>query len=334
MSSLLRIALSILLVGVATFANAQTSSKPKRVGILSLDVLQNELGRPGPRLVAGTVEEGLKQLGWIEGKNIEFVRKTAGDTERLPQLADELINERVDVIVALAGINTLAKKTSTIPIVMSGGFLPVRDGLAVSLSRPGKNITGTSLGSEPLIGNKAIFLLKQAAPGTSRVAIVVASKNPPPEVVWDEEEDGEDYKAHGITIFFVTFWGVAGLKGAFEEAKRQRADAMMFFISPGLTRQEMQDRISELAIRYRMPVGHDYLPPGGFGGIMAFGHDLTVGWRRLPYYVDRVLRGENPAVIPIEEPSKYELHVNLKAAKAIGVKVPESVLIQADRIIQ
>ena len=322
-------------LGIAPLADAQTATRVKRIGVLALTASQEET-RTGPSPSAPRLlEEGLKKLGWVEGTNFQFVWKSAGgEPDRLPALADELVRERVDVIVAFNGVSALAKKTTTIPIVMLGGFLPVRSGLALSLSRPGKNITGTSLGSEPRIGNKAILLLKQAAPGTSRVAVAWASQNPPPEEWGEEEDDGEDFKAHGITIFPVTFWGLAGLESAFEEAKRQRADAVMFFISPGILRPEFQDRIDDLAIRYRMPVGHDYLPPGGFGGIMAFGHDLTVGWRRLPYYVDRILRGANPGDIPIEEPTKYELHVNLKAAKAIGVTVPGSLLIQADRVIK
>lgn len=337
MSSVLRIALPILLFCAASFADAQTQKRLLRIGVLTLAPSQEELmARTGsPQTAPRVLEEGLNKLGWVDGKNIQFVWKSAeGEPARLPELAGELVRERVDVIVAFSGVHAAAKATTTIPIVMSGVFLPVEDGLALSLARPGKNVTGYSLGSEPRIGNKAIALLKEAAPRTSRIAWVWASKKPAPKELEGDKEDRADMEALRVTLLPVTFWGLAGVPGAFEEAVRQRADAILFAISPGLGRQEVQDRISELAIRHRMPVAHAYLPLAEWGGILAYGHDFTVGWKRLPYYVDRILRGANPGDIPIEEPSKYELHVNLRAAKAIGIAIPGSILIQADRVIE
>ena len=337
MSLLLRIALPILLLCAAPFATAQTE-KRHRIGVLTIAYPQKDLvartspPQSGPRLL----EEGLKQSGWVDGKNIQFVWKSAeGAPDRLPGLAEELVRERVDVIVVIGiGAIEAAKKTKTIPIVTFGGLsMPVETGVALSLGRPGKNVTGLSLGSEPRILSKVLALLKEATPGASRVAIVLSTWRPPSEVLLDQE-DRADIEALRLRAFPVTFWGVSALPGAFEEAVRQGADAMVFLLTPGVFRQPMQDRISELAIRHRMPVVHAYLPEGEWGGILAYGNDVVVGRKRLPYFVDRILRGANPADIPIEEPTKFELHVNLKAAKAIGVAVPQSVLVQADRIIQ
>jgi len=331
MSSLLRIALPIFLFCAAPFADAQTEKRLRRIGVLVTATSQKELvtRTASPQSAPRLLEEGLKKLGWVDGKNVQFVWKSAeGDFDRLPELAEELVRERVDVIVALAGVHAAAEKTKTIPIVM-WGFL--EEGLALSLARPGKNVTGVSLGSHPRIGNKVIGLLKEATPGTSRVAFVSTNKISKDFL---DKEDRADFEAHRLTVFPVTYWGLPGLPGAFEEAVRQGANAMLFKISPGFLRQEVQDSISELAIRHRMPVAHNYLPLREWGGILAYGHDFTVGWKRVPYYVDRILRGANPGDIPIEEPTKYELHVNLKAAKAIGVAIPKSLLIQADRVIE
>ena len=342
MPSLVRVVFLIFLLCAAQFADAQAEKKLRRIGVLarmsSLSELEARSGPPqGP---ARLLEEGLKKLGWVDGQNIQFVWKSAeGEPDRLDGLAEELVRERVDVIVAMGGVSNAFKKTKTIPIVMAGSvFLPVEAGYAVSLARPGKNVTGLSLGSEPRISNKVIALLKEAIPGASRIAMIWGDRAPAPKDIKDmsdaAKEDQADMDALGVTLLPMTYWGPSALPGAFEEAVRQGAKAMLILITPGVGRKEEQDMIRELAIRHRMPVAHNYLPQREWGGILAYGNDPTVRWKRLPYYVDRILRGANPGDIPIEEPTRYELHVNLKSAKAIGVTIPGSLLIRADRVIE
>lgn len=338
MPSLPRVAFLIFLLCAAQFVDAQADKRLRRIGVLAPIASQKDLvARTGsPQGPAILLEEGLKKLGWVDGENIQFVWKSAeGEPDRLPELAEELVRERVDVIVAFSGVSAAFKKTKTIPIVMAGSvFLPVESGFALSLARPGKNVTGLSLGSEPQIAEKVLGLLKEAIPGASRIAMVWADKAATPKDFAPSKEDQAVHDALGITLLPVNYWGPSGLPRAFEEAVRQGAKAMLILITPGVGRKEEQDMIRELAIRHRMPVAHDYLPQREWGGILAYGNDPTVRWKRLPYYVDRILRGANPGDIPIEEPTRYELHVNLKAARAIGVTIPGSLLIRADRVIE
>ena len=327
----LRLASSITLALVGLFnpvaAEAQQAAKIARIGYLGLNPAAS------PRLTEALLQ-GLRDLGYVEGRNVVIEWRSAeGKLERLPALAAELAALKIDVIVAGGQPQALAAKqaTRTIPIVFASAPDPVESGLVTSFARPGGNITGLSNVGQDLVG-KRLELLKQAVPKVSRVA-----------VLWHPDERGErsekDMKeaevaarALGVRLQFVAARGPADFDRAFSEMTRARAGALTVQLSA--TFYTERRRLVDLAAKNRLPAVYPWRESVDVGGLMAYGPDQADLFRRAATYVDRILKGARPSDLPVEEPTKFELVVNLKAAKALGVTIPQSVLGRADQVIE
>ena len=273
----------------------------------------------------------LRDLGYVEGQNlgIEFT-SAAGSADRLPGLAAELVRLRVDVIVASGSEATLAarKATTTIPIVMTSSN-PLGLGIVASLARPGGNITGLSL-LAPEVSGKRVEILKQILPGITSVAVLLYPDDPGVAFSLKETEAAAELSALKLQILKVR--DAAALDNAFQVATRERVEAIIVLPAPLMNVQVR--RIAELALKNRLPTIYfsDDLPKAG--GLVSYGVSLPAIYRRLAYYVDRILKGAKPGDLPIELPTKFELVINLKTARALGITIPQSLLLRADDVIQ
>jgi putative ABC transport system substrate-binding protein len=277
--------------------------------------------------------DGLRELGYVEGKNLLLeVRYGDGKLERLPALASELVALKVDVIVAASSPSIAAarKATQTIPIVMPLSSDPVGDGLVASLAHPGGNITGLSMMSAEL-GEKRIQLLKEIFPTTSHAM----------DVLWNPDYVGmrarfEQAKAAapavGLTVRSVEVRDTRELDAAFEAIIREHPQALLLLVDPFTRSQRL--RIVEFAAEQRLPAIYESSDFVDVGGLISYGPNIPDQFRRAATYVDRILRGAKPADLPIEQPTKFELVINMKAAKALGIKFPSSILLRADRVIE
>jgi putative ABC transport system substrate-binding protein len=288
--------------------------------------------RSGPTAFDEAFRLGLRELGYSEGRNVVVEYRWAdGKAERLPALAAELVRLKVDIIVTSGTPGGLAAKnaTSTIPIVLASGGDFVADGLVASFSRPGANITGLSVFARELSG-KRLEILKEAIPGMTRVAAAFNTLNPGTRSLFKETEAAATklgLKALPLYIHFPD-----GVERAFAEAVRLRASAVVI-ISDGATIVH-RAQLGSAALQHHLPTifaNKTYLEGGG---LMSYGPDIIEVWRRAATYVDRILKGAKPAEMPIEQPTKFELVVNLKTAKALGLTIPQSLLGRADEVIQ
>jgi len=305
-------------------AAAQQPTEMRRVGFLSAGSAVRAL-----RII---FDESLANLGWIEGKNVVFERRYAENKlERLPELAAELIRLRPDVIVAAGTLAPLALKraTTTIPIVMQNAGAPVESGLVTSLARPGGNITGLSLDSPELAG-KRLQLLKEILPAVSRVAVVWNAANPYPAVVLKETREAA--VELGIEIHSFEVRGPADVASALESVMRQQPNALITVEDP-LTINE-RDYIVEFMARNRLPAMYGVRQFVDAGGLIAYGANLADLQRRAASYVDKILHGAKPGDLPIEQPTKFELVINMKTAKALGLTIPKDLLLRADDVIE
>jgi ABC-type uncharacterized transport system substrate-binding protein len=284
-----------------------------------------------PRLIEA-FRQGLRDLGYVEGRNVVIeYRDAEGKLERLPALAAELVARRVDVLVVGGTPQALAAKqaTRTIPIVFSTVGDPVGSGLITSLARPGGNLTGLSNLSPELIG-KCLELLKQTVPGVGRVAVLLHTSVNAEHAV--KEMLTGPARALGVRLQFVTVRGPADLDRAFSDMRRERAGALTVLGSP-LFLNERQ-RLVELAMKNRLPAVYATRDVVDAGGLMAYGSDDADLLRRAATYVDKILRGAKPGDLPVEQPTKFELVINTKTAKVLGLTIPQSVLGRADHIIE
>ena len=308
-------------------AEAQPAGKVYRVGYLSA---------PSRESVAPTVEaflRRLRELGWVEGENlvIEF-RWAEGKVERLPDLAAELVRRKVDVIVAPAGSAALAAKnaTSSIPIVMIFPRDPVELGLVASLSRPGGNITGTTFTPGPEIFGKQVQILKETVPHVSRVAILSNPADPESARQVTEVEGAARFL--GIRPQRVEARGPDEFDSAFAAMARERAEGLL--VAGGSTFLVHRTRLAELAVRSKLPTMWSYRETVEAGGLMAYAVNMADFVSRAAEYVDKILKGAKPADLPVERPTKFELIINLKTAKALGITIPPSLLLRADEVIR
>ena len=320
--------LGLLAFAVAPLAaEAQQAGKGYRIGYLSTPTRES-------------VEHGLaaflrtlRGLGWIEGQNliIEY-RWAEGNVERLPALAAELVRGKVDVIVAPAGSAALAAKnaTSTIPIVMIFASDPVETGLVASLRRPGGNITGTTFTPGPEIFGKQLQILKEAVPNASRVAIL--SNPADPSFALQVRQVEATARSLGIRLQHVEARGREEFDSAFAAMARDRADALL--VTGTSTFLAHRTRLAELAVKGRLPTMHSFRESVEAGGLMAYAVNMADFVGRSAVYVDKILKGAKPADLPIEQPTKFELIINLKAAKALGITVPQALVLRADEVIQ
>ena len=275
----------------------------------------------------------LRELGWIEGQNLIVERRWAdGHLERLPALMAEVIERNVDVIVTGSTPGAMAAKNATraIPIVVVGMGDPVRSGLVASLAHPGGNLTGMSMGFGEDFTGKWLELLQETVPQLSTVAMIV---NPNNSVARDLAKDAESIapKPH-LKLQIIEVREAEDFDGALEQARRQ-AQAVLVH-GDGLLTVHHRGQITALAAKHRIPAIYNHLWFVESGGLMAYAPDISVMFRRAADYVDKILRGAKPADLPIEQPTRYVLVVNLRTAMALGLTVPESILLQADEVIR
>jgi putative ABC transport system substrate-binding protein len=309
-------------------ALAQHAGKVARIGML----LPNtpEIVARSPRIAAFL--KGLRDLGWIEGQNLAIEWRFAeGQVGRLAELAADLARIRVDAIVTAAAPAALAaqRATSTIPIVVLDPGDPVGLGLVASLARPGGNITGVS-SIAPELAAKRLALLKEAVPAMVRVAVLSNAAIPPAEIAMREMEAAA--KVLGVQIQSVPIQGVKGIEQAFAEVARQHADGIVVFPDPLTFSNEVA--ITGFALKNRIPALYGAMEFVQAGGLMSYGPSYPEMFRRGANYVDRILKGAKPGDLPIEQPTRFEFVLNLKTAKALGLTIPQSVLLRADRVIE
>ena len=321
----LLVALGAAALGSPLTPHAQPQSKVWRIGIL------------GVASAAGLVKEvdairaGLRDLGYVEGRNIviEF-RWAESNPERLKAMAAELVALKVDVIIthATSGARTAAQATKTIPIVMADGPDPVVAGLVASLARPGGNITG-STGFQIELATKRMEMLKEVAPRIKRMAVLLSGSNPNNALHFSNMQTAA--KSMKVELHKFEVRGVEELAGAFIAMVKQRVDSAVISEAPLLGSNG--GVIAALAATHRLPsIGNSTFPDAG--GLLGYGANHQVMWGRAANFVDKILKGAKPGDIPIERATRFELVINLKTAKALGIKIPQQLLQRADRVIE
>jgi len=307
-------------------AEAQQPAKVPRIGLLTPTSPSDAAPwRQAFRL-------GLRDLGWVEGKNISIeYRYAEGKIDRLPDLAAELVRLKVDIIVTGFSPDALAaqKATRAIPIVIASAGDPVAIGLVESLARPGGNITGLSQMTSEL-GGKRLELLKEMVPKLSRVAVLWNPQTVNSTLGWKELQ--LPARQLGVQLHPLEVRSPNDFDKAFEEATRARAGAL--FIIPDPVTVTNQKRIADLAAKSRLPSILHISEFADAGGLVSYGPDRSDLFRRAATYVDKILKGTKPADLPVEQPMKFELVINLKTAKQIGLTIPQSVLYRADKVIK
>jgi len=305
--------------------SAQQSGKVFRVGVLNA-------GTGTSKPLADVSREAFEKLGWFEGKNISFVRRYAENhPDRLPELAAELVGLKVDLIMAGGTLAPLAAKraTTTIPIVMTTAGDPVGSGLVSNLARPEANVTGLSFMSPDLDG-KRLQLLKEVVPQVARVAVIWDAANPYPARAFKETERAAQIL--GIEVHSLEVRGPDDFAGAFDAMKRLQPDALFAIGDPLISDSRRQ--IVDFASNQRLPAMYPLREYVEVGGLMSYGSSISDMVRRAAGYVDKILKGAKPEDLPVEQPTKFELVINLKAAKALGLTIPPLLLARADEVIE
>jgi putative ABC transport system substrate-binding protein len=317
--------LCAMLLALCFSAQAQPTKKIPRIGFLTL------IASPDPREEAFL--QGLRELGYIEGQSItiEF-RRAAGKVDRLPELAEELVRLKPEVIVARAtpAVQAAKNATTTIPIVMVGVADAVGSGFVASLARPGGNITGMT-NIMPELAGKKLELLKEIVPKLSRVAFLAYGRDPAHKLFVKEAQQAAE--GFGMKFQPLVIATPEEIEGAFSTMIRERAGALVvqpLFIA-GLGQGQ---RIAGLAVKNRLPTVSDGYGFPEAGGLMLYGPDPKQLSRRAATFVDKILKGTKPADLPVEQPTKFEFVINLKTAKALNLTIPQSVLFRADRVIK
>jgi putative tryptophan/tyrosine transport system substrate-binding protein len=317
--------LTLGLLAVPLAAHAQPPTHVHRIGYLLGTTQEQE-----PLLEAFL--EAMRALGYLEGQHFVMEYRAAeGQYERLPDLAAELVRLKVDVLLVTNTAAVLAAKhaTTRIPIVMAGVAYPVESGLVASLARPGGNITGLASLQHELIG-KRLELLKAVLPTVSRVAVLWNPANPAHAVAVREADVAT--QALGVRLHLVEARGPDAFDRAFAAMTRAHAGALLVLGDPLVF--EHRRRLVELAVRSRLPTMHNIRPYVEAGGLMAYGPRTTDLRRRAAVYVDKILKGAKPADLPVEQPTTFELIINLKTAEALGLTIPPTLLFQADEVIR
>ena len=326
--TIVNVALGVLLVVICSFAQAQPQAKAPRIGFLSGS------GTPSnPAMSERAFRQGLSDLGYVDGKNMVLeVRYAEGNRARIPSLVVELVQLKVDVFLTgnLTAIRLAKQATQTIPIVMVTNADPVATGLIDSLARPGGNITGITNLSRDLSA-KRLELLKEIVPKLSRVAIL-----------WDETNEGsaigfKEYEAAARVLNLqIQSLEIRGpnpdLEGAFQAATKARANALIPIRNAVILRYPKQ--IADLAIKNRLPSIYDGSNYVEAGGLASYSTNDSESYRRAAVFVDKILKGTKPADLPVEQPIKFELVINLKTAQQIGLTIPPNVLARADKVIR
>jgi putative ABC transport system substrate-binding protein len=317
-----------VLIAHCSFAEAQPVKKVARVGYLSI--------QSGPHPFLEAFKEKLRELGWVEGKQIEFEsRFAAGQGDKLSDFANELVRLKVDIIVAGPGNgapNAAKRATTSIPIVMVAVIDPVSYGLVASHARPGANVTGLTFEVTREQAGKNLELLKEAVPKVTRIAIL---RNAKVSTHIDYGKEAERAaKRLGVSIQFAEIQARdnKSLEDALAAVLNERANALL--VTPHPFFNERGQQIIEFAARNKLPAIYPTITFAETGGLMSYAPNGRETWRRAAWYVDKILKGANAADLPVEQPKKFEFVINLKTAKQIGVTIPQSVLFRADRVIK
>jgi putative ABC transport system substrate-binding protein len=317
-----------LILLTAPFAAAQQATKVSRIGWL-----HPGLSRPEPHPSLAAFRQGLREWGYVEGPNLVIASRYAeGHDERLADLAAELVQLQVDVLVAGGSAATHAAQhaTRTIPIVMVGTPDPVGQGFVVSLAHPGGNTTGLSLLNAELPGKRLEFL-KEIVPQSTRVAVLVNTSNPTAQsLLHNLTVAAQELR---LPLHVVALRSPDELDAGFAAMTHTGADALIVMSDPALM-DSLRGRVTDLAATSRLPAMYDWKMYVDAGGLMSYGPSRPDIYRRAATYVDKILKGAKPADLPVEQPTKFELVLNLKTAKALGITMPPSLLLLADEVIQ
>jgi putative tryptophan/tyrosine transport system substrate-binding protein len=298
----------------------------RRVGWVSLGSITS------PAEGYAAFKQGMHDLGWLEGKNVAYQAAYAdGDVNRLDVLASELIGQKVDVIVVGNATTTraLQRATKTIPIVMASINNAVGNGFVASLAKPGGNITGIAIMQDEVLG-KLIGILHEVAPGARRVAILLNESSPNHAVFWAAAQSA--CAALDLVALRVVANTPAQFAAASEQIVRQRSQAVVVVADPMFLNERAE--LQRLLQPTRLPVAYAWREQVAAGGLLSYGPDLAAAHRRVAVYVDKILKGAKPADLPVEQPNKFDLVINLKTAKALGLTIPQSLLLRADEVIQ
>ena len=324
--SLMLLLIAFVIVARGMFAEAQQPTKFPRIGFLF------NLSPADHASNMRVIRKGLRELGYVEGKNIFIEYRAAeGKLDRLPVLADELVGLKVDVIVAISTIAAAAAKnaTKTIPIVFTSGGDPVAVGLIDSLARPGGNLTGVNAMTMQLAG-KRLELLKDTVPKLSRIA-----------VLWNPRSVGsaEEWKDSllparelSLQLHSMEVSSADQYESVFKEAIKARSGALV--VTSGSINNSNQKGIVNLAAKHRLPAISRWEEFVDSGGLLSYGPDETERYTRIVFYIDKILKGAQPADLPVEQPKKFRLVINLKTAKQIGLTIPQWVLMKADKVVK
>jgi putative tryptophan/tyrosine transport system substrate-binding protein len=319
--------LCAMLLALSYSASAQQPTKVPRIGYLSGSSLSTDAAR------VAAFQHGLRDIGYVEGKNIVIEwRSGEGKLDRSLAHAAELVRLKVDVIVAAGGteIRAARKATATVPIVMIRGGDPIGSGFVASLARPGGNITGLAT-LRPELSGKRLELLKEIVPKLSRVAVFASSGFAEYALVLKEIEIAAG--PLGIKLQSLDIQSPKDFESAFQAAAKGRADAVLFRVR-GPVLSPHRTEVAALAVKSRLPAIYETAEEVDAGGLMSYGVNDNDLYRRAATYVDKILKGRKPADLPVEQPTKFEFIINLKAAKQIGLTIPPNVLVRADKVIK
>jgi putative ABC transport system substrate-binding protein len=309
-------------IAAPLIANAQQAARTRRIGVLSGGAASNAVA---------PLSASLRDYGWVEGQNLSIdARGTGGKAELAAGLAAELVQLKVEVIVTFGAVASVAAKnsTTTIPIVTTTGD-PVRLGLVSSMSRPGGNITGVST-IAPELAAKRLELIRELLPKATRIGELVDPGNQYWQLVRKDYE--EAFRSLGMQPIFVELADPAAVDQAFATLTRQRAEALIVRGDPAF--YDMRDRITSLALKHALPTMAETRPLVAAGAFASYGPNVPAQFARTAALVDKILKGAKPGDLPIEQPTKFELVLNLKTAKALGITIPQSLLLRADEVLQ
>jgi putative ABC transport system substrate-binding protein len=310
-------------VGSAPTAVAQQPAKVSRIGYLSLE--------SSPALYLEAFHDGLRRLGYLDGSVVIESRLAEGRAERLAPLASELVALKLDAIVGADGgaARALSRATKTIPIVMGVSGDPVELGLAISLARPSGNVTGVTFLSPELAGKRLQFL-REVSPKAAKVVVLTNVAHAGEEQEWKANETAA--RSVNVTLHLLPMPRGDDLAETFAAITRERADAIVAIAGPMTLRHRKQ--IAEFAIKTRLPLIAGWAEYADAGSLVSYGPNRRYAVRHLAYFVDRIVRGAKPGDLPVERPTRLELVINLRTAKALGVTIPPSLLLQADQVIE
>jgi putative ABC transport system substrate-binding protein len=321
------IALSLLAAATAltpVATPAQQPAKLPRIGVLADPVATSPF--------VPVFRQGLRDLGYVDGQNIRIEERYAGGVPgRFPELVAELLAQDIDVLVVGGTLAAMAAKarTSTVPIVFTLAGDPVGTGLVTSLAKPGGNVTGLSL-FHPEMSAKDLEVLKAAVPGASRMAVIYNPINPVTRA--SLERTREAARTLGVELQVTEVRGPENLDKAFATIMTGKPQALLVFSDPAFGTQ--LDELAKLAVNHRLPAIYNRREFAEAGGLLGYGPDYSDNYRRAATYVDRILKGAKPGDLPVEQPVKFELAINLKTAKTLGIAIPESLLRRADHLIR